>query len=278
MTRQEYDDKIDSLNKKISDLEQEKQDLKDEKVSLETEPEKNASNIARIDYQLEAKSEQIEQTISEKKSIQNEGYEKNWTEKIETATEQVYNAVLAGTAIVAATVSPMNDTSLHNTQSTGYEQEKENSNPHGPLEGLVSVQTEINERREKIEESNGLADAIYKDNLRPAEYQSVDSLLKDYQKDYNKAVFQTDSVEKAQEIANDKLLNKLELKEESNQENNNKDLTNEQKEEKIKDLLENQYGEKGRESFENIREQEKQKQQEIQEKQKEKQQEQSKSM
>lgn len=269
MKIQEYNDKINSLDKRISHLELQNQELEVEKKGLESDPEKNASNIERINYQLEANNGQIEQTLSDKKTIEKDGFEKDWTGKVEKISEQVYNATLAAGMAVYTTVSPINEINNNALDSYTNEQyfEQESSNPLKPLAEIAEAHVEIIGRREKIEESVELGGSVYQDKLKPVEYQSSDNLLQEYQSEYQEAKFETGSIEKAKEIANDKLLEKLEAKTENIQEKGNSALTSEQKEEKIKELLTGQYGEKGREDFEKSREQEKPKQQEVQQEQ-----------
>jgi len=214
MTIQEYNDKISFLDGKISNLETKKQELEEEKKSLESDPEKNASNIERINFQLEANNEQIEETLSDKKTIEKDGYEKDWTEKVEEVSGQAYNATLAVGMAIYTTVSPINEINGNAldsyTNEQYFEQEQENSNPLKPLAEIAEARSEIIGRREEIEESKELGDSIYQDKLKSAEYQSSGDLMQEYQSDYVEAKFETGSIEKAKEIANDKLLEKLE--------------------------------------------------------------------
>ena len=103
------------------------------------------------------------------------------------------------------------------------------------------------------------------DNVKPAnDNTSLDTLLERYEKDYNKVNFATDSPDKAEEKATDNLLEKLDKQRDPNQENDKQTENGQSKEDKVKDLLKEQYGDKGVEAFERIKEKEREQQPEKQ--------------
>lgn len=120
-------------------------------------------------------------------------------------------------------------------------------------------------KKNKEEENNNSNEVTNKipanDNERPAnDNVNLDTLLKEYEKDYNKENFKTDSPEQAGEKATDNLLEKLEKQRDPNSENGKEADDGQSKEDKVKSLLQEQYGEKGVEKFDNIKEKEREEQ------------------
>ena len=282
----------DDLNNRLYKSVQELKEIQDEKNDLKKEdPEKNAGRILELEYREEAKLEEINQIrddkaqfepslepslsdkihdfgqdVKEKLNDLGEGLKEKFG-ALQEKIEEVSDKALGATAAIAVGVA---------SQTAVISDDK---NVQDISKNVVEIAQDYTERKEKSEpEKEPEKDLEKGDDKHTQSVESnkedIKTLMVDYQKDYFKELRQSGSYEQAAEKATDKLIDKLESQKDPNEKDKNNEK--EDKNEKAAELIKAQYGDKGKEEFDNVKEKEKQKEQER-EKEQEKAQNQDKS-
>lgn len=254
---------LKELNDRLFQCALELKDIRDEKEDLKKEPVKNAHRITELEYREKAREEEMDQIRAEKEpyepklesSLHDRMYDfgqgvkdrledagKVW----ETAQEKLGEAgkfiegataaaIVAGASVVGMAHENKDMRELANASrklvETPYKRQEHPQPDHGPEKDL-----------EKGDEKH----------TRPAELekQMPEVLLTCYKTDYNEALYRTESYEQAADFATSKLVNQLELQKMPGEENANNKIEN--KLEKTAAMLEEQYGTKTKEVFQQI--------------------------
>lgn len=248
-----YSNEYYDLEKREEICKKELKDMKDERKDLERDPEKNAGRILTLKYREDAKEDELKQIKSDKEKLE----PKQW---LDAETKRKIGGVLAAANTVISGGQDLQDIHKYTTQPyQSNQQETVVKNQSDESEKAPITKQEIDVKSMEFAEEQRTDNPKETDNTK----EDINSLLQEYKKDYNKELRQSGSYEQAAEKATDKLLEKLENQKDPNQPSNENDNKNE----KVAALIKQQYGDKGKEAFEKIKEQEKQKEQERQKEQ-----------